>query len=194
VTLIGCGTPLSGVVVDVEDAQGRALPDGTVGEIAVSGLSVSSGYVGDVEPTPASLTTFAGRKVRTGDAGFVLDGELFVIGRLGDSLKVRARTLFAEDLEAAIAAEGVPAQRFAAALGVRAGRSTAVAVIEGARPEWLRAAGEVLRRLAEGAEVVTVDAPRGRIPRTSSGKPQRGRLWQMFGADQPAGEPDGRRS
>ncbi|HEY9337840.1 MAG TPA: AMP-binding protein [Kribbella sp.] len=192
-TLIGCGTPMAGVVVDVEDSEGQTLPAGTVGEIAVSGMSIGSGYLGDLDAATGSLTAFAEGKVRTGDAGFLLDGELFVIGRLGDSLKVRARTVFAEDLEAAIAAEGVPPQRFATALGVREGRSTAVAVIERARPEWLWAADRVLRRSAEGAEVVTVDAPRGRIPRTTSGKPQRARLWQMFGAWQPAGDPAARR-
>src|SRR5204862_2053266 len=130
---------------------------------------------------PSSL---ADGTLSTGDAGFLHEGQLYVLGRLGDSMKVRGRTLFAEDLEAALGAVGVPASRVAALLGERRGRPTAVAVFEHARPEWLADAAKVLAARGEGVDVVLVDAPRGSINRTSSGKPRRRPMWRAYLADE----------
>src|SRR5258707_6477788 len=77
----GLPEPGDGVGVEVVDVDGTALPGGTLGEIAVTGQSLAVGYVGD-EPF--------GARLRTGDAGFVHDGDLYVLGRMGDSLKIRA--------------------------------------------------------------------------------------------------------
>jgi hypothetical protein len=95
-------------------------------------------------------------------------------------MKVRGRAVFAEDLEAGLKAAGVPDQRVAALLGERAGRPTVVALFEQADPDWFRVAADVLGARAEGAEIVLVDAPRGAIARTSSGKPKRRRMWRQF--------------
>ncbi|MEH1123245.1 AMP-binding protein [Micromonospora sp. CPCC 206061] len=186
--VVGCGRPLDGVEVRVEDPDGQPLPEDTVGEIVVRGVSVAAGYAGPPAAS-GSLTTFTGDRLRSGDAGFLHGGQLFVLGRLGDSLKIRARTVFAEDLEAAMAGHGVPSHRFAAVLGVREGTSTAVAIVEHPRDGWLAAAAKVLRHRAPGAEVVVVDAPRGTILRTTSGKPKRRLLWQLFVAGRLAGNP-----
>ncbi|NUT37519.1 MAG: AMP-binding protein [Hamadaea sp.] len=163
VDLIGCGMPLGGAIVGVRDGGGRELPPGTVGEIFVEGPSVS-----------------AGRPLATGDAGFLHGGQLFVLGRLGDGMKIRGRTLFAEDLESALGAVGVPPMRVAALLGEADGVPTVVALFEQARPEWLELARRTLRRQADGATVRLLDAPRGAIARTSSGKPRRRHLWEAF--------------
>lgn len=161
--LIGCGAPLGGATVGIRDAAGRELPLGAVGEIFVEGASVTAGG-----PLP------------TGDAGFLHDGQLFVLGRLGDGMKIRGRTLFAEDLESALGAAGVPPMRVAALLGEADGVPTVVALFEQARPEWLDLARRTLRRQAEGAAVRVLDVPRGVIARTSSGKPRRRHLWESF--------------
>ena len=58
-----------------------------------------------------SLSSLADGTLRTGDAGFLRDGQLYVLGRLGDSMKVRARAVFAEDLEAALGDAGLPPRR-----------------------------------------------------------------------------------
>ncbi|MEV5693440.1 AMP-binding protein [Micromonospora globbae] len=176
--VVGCGRPLAGVRVRIVDESGEPVPDGVVGEIEVRGPSVAQGYVNEADS--ASQTALGGGVLRTADAGFLHEGQLHVLGRLGDSMKVRGRAVFAEDLEWALGRPGVPAQRMAALLGHRAGTATVVAVFEQARPEWLAQAERELRRRAEGAQVVIVDAPRGTIPRTSSGKPKRRQLWQAF--------------
>src|SRR5262249_2752323 len=96
-TVAGCGRPLN-VRVGIHSGSGTPLPDGWAGEIVVYGDSVADGYAGDGSP----VTRFADGGLYTGDAGFLLDGQLFVLGRLGDSIKLRGRAVFAEDVEAAL--------------------------------------------------------------------------------------------
>jgi acyl-CoA synthetase (AMP-forming)/AMP-acid ligase II len=176
--VVGCGRPLGDVAVTIVDGQGRAVPEGAVGEIVVTGTSVAAGYVDD-GPSP-SLTAFAERGLETGDAGLLLDGQLFVLGRLGDSLKIRGRTVFAEDLEAALVAEGVAPNRIVTLLGVSEAGVTVVALFEEAQTDWLRIAESTLRGRVDGAAIVVLDGPRGTISRTSSHKPRRRELWEAF--------------
>ncbi|HWF72031.1 MAG TPA: AMP-binding protein, partial [Solirubrobacteraceae bacterium] len=183
--VVGCGRPLAGVGVEIRDVRGRPAGEGVVGEVVVAGPAVAGGYL---VADPGSPTRIAGGEVRTGDAGFLLDGELFVLGRLGDSLKVRGRHVFAEDLELALVHAGVPAHRLTVLLGDHAGVPTAIAVLERVGAEWGAQAESILRRGAEHARIVVVDAPRGTIQRTSSGKPRRRRLWREFVEDRLAGE------
>jgi acyl-CoA synthetase (AMP-forming)/AMP-acid ligase II len=178
VRLVGSGRPLAGTTVTVVDDDGRPLPDGHVGVVVVSGPSVAAGYAG--EAGADSLTSFSARGLWTGDAGTLVDGQLFVVGRLGDSAKVRAETIFAEELEALVVGAGVPSHRVAVALGSHRGVSTAVAVLEQPRDDWPDLVRGLLRRRCETGEVVVVPVPSGGIARTSSGKPKRRRIWQAF--------------
>lgn len=193
VALVGCGPPLGGTqltiqATGVEDATpaedaacagpagGAPLPDGAVGEIVIRGPSVAAGYL-----NPAgSPSGFRDGALRSGDAGFLLDGQLYPIGRLGDGIKVRGQLLLAEDLEAALVRAGLPASRLVVLVGAVAAEPTAVAVVERAEPGWPGMATAVLRQRAEGARVVVLDAARGAIARTSSGKPRRRVMWQRF--------------
>lgn len=176
--VVGCGRPLPGLSVEIVDEEGRCLGEGRVGEIVVEGPTLAEGYLGSDDSL--SLTSFSDATLRTGDAGFLLNGELFVLGRLGDSLKIRGRTVFAEDLEAALGTAGLPRHRVATLLGVHLGVPTVVALLEQPDDAWLPEANALLRRRTEGAAVVLLDTPRGTIVRTSSGKPKRRQLWQAF--------------
>ncbi|RJL27278.1 AMP-dependent synthetase [Bailinhaonella thermotolerans] len=172
VPVMGCGRPL-GVEVGIRAEDGTPIPGGTVGEIVVRGPSVADGYAAE----PGGSTRFDGDALLTGDAGFLLEDRLYVLGRLGDGLKIRGRMVFAEDLEAELARAGVPAHRVAAALGHRRAEPTVLLVLDRPRPGWPGLAREVLRRRTEGARVVVAAAP---IPRTTSGKPRRRELWHAF--------------
>jgi acyl-CoA synthetase (AMP-forming)/AMP-acid ligase II len=173
-----CGPPLPGLTVRIADEHGRELPDGDVGEITVAGPSVTPGYVDRSDS--ASPTRITGATLCTGDAGFVRDGQLYVLGRLGDSVKLLGRSLFAEDLELQARGDGISAERVVAVLGYRAGTPSAVLVFENVAAEEAATALSAVRRRAAGAHVIALCVPRGTIPRTSSGKPQRRRLWAAF--------------
>jgi len=176
--ITSCGTPVPETAVTIVDDQGGVLPEGSFGEIRVAGASVALGYQ---SPDPDASAPFTAEGLLTGDAGFLFDGELYVVGRIGDSLKVRGRKVHAEDLEAALAqVPGVPAGRCAVALGAAEGRGRAVAVVEAPDDSWLPAALTMLRTgLDESVAVTVVRARRGTIPRTSSGKPRRRLMWQQ---------------
>ncbi|NEA30520.1 AMP-binding protein [Streptomyces sp. SID13031] len=174
-----CGQPHPALLLEVLDDEGQPLPPGHFGEVAVSGPSVSTmAHLGG----STSATRLTGTQLRTGDAGFLYAGQLVVVGRTGDSLKVRGRHLFAEELEARLATEtGLPAGRIAIALGIAAGRETAVLVCEQTLTDGQRAAAEaVLTRETGGADVRIETGPRGLVLRTSSGKTRRRELWQRY--------------
>jgi acyl-CoA synthetase (AMP-forming)/AMP-acid ligase II len=185
--ITGCGRPLEGVEVTVVDDDGAALPDGRVGEIHVRSRALAAGYTGD--PGTASGTAIADGVLRTGDAGFLRDGQLFVIGRIGDGLKVRGAMVFAESLEEELVRRGVPERRAAVLLGVHDGHPTAVAVLEAPAAEWAAPIASVLRESLDDTRLLTAVLPRGGISVTSSGKPRRRVMWQDFAAGRLASEP-----
>lgn len=177
--VVGCGRPLEDRTVTVVSEDGDALPDGQVGEIVVSGVSIADGYVGDAGSGSLSGTSI-GDRLRTGDAGFLRDGQLFVIGRLGDGLKVSGKMVFAESLETLLHRRGIPERRVAVLLGVRDGRPTGVAVFAGVQDGWRRVAHEVLSEWLGDAGLLAVEVPRGGIAVTSSGKPRRRVMWKAL--------------
>ncbi len=102
--LVGCGQAASGMTVVVADPEtGRVAGEGHVGEIWVAGPSVAAGYWGKAEETERTFGAVLGgaseKFLRTGDLGFVADGELFVTGRLKDLVILRGRNHYPQDLE-----------------------------------------------------------------------------------------------
>ncbi len=101
----GCGTALEhGRVVIVHPASMTPCRPGVVGEIWVSGPSVASGYWDNPgegrETFGACLAdTGEGPFLRTGDLGFFHEGELFVVGRLKDTIILRGRNVYPQDIE-----------------------------------------------------------------------------------------------
>jgi acyl-CoA synthetase (AMP-forming)/AMP-acid ligase II len=175
--LAGCGRPLPGIQLSIVDATGAPLGEGRLGEIAAAGPWVAEGYQGAPAGGPSR---FAQGRLCTGDAGFLLDGELFVLGRMGDSTKVRGRSLYAEDVEARLAAiPGVPAGRVVVVFGRLDGLDTVAAVVERERGAWVEPAARRLRsETGRSARILILEVPRHAIPRTSSGKPRRRLLGQ----------------
>lgn len=174
--IISCGHALAPTRVTVLH-KGVPVRDGVLGEICVSGPTVADGYRGNERSVS---TEFTAEGVRTGDAGFIFDGELFVVGRLGDSIKIRGRTVYAEDLEARLTAlRGVPKGRTVVLPGVDRGEESVTVIVETELGEWVEPATQVLRsEVGERTRIRIAAAPIGTIPRTSSGKPRRKVLWQ----------------
>src|SRR5205814_5891612 len=121
--------------VIVEPEARVRLPDGQIGEIWVQGPSVASGYWNRPEETTRSFQARlegapGGPFLRTGDLGFLIEGQLFVAGRLKDLIIIRGRNVHPEDVEA-VAAGAHPAIRAGSvvAFGVEHDGEEAVAIV-----------------------------------------------------------------
>nr|AGS49774.1 long-chain-fatty-acid--CoA ligase [uncultured bacterium esnapd15] len=99
--LVGCGTPNDACDIRVVDPEtSRVRPDGWLGEIWVRGRSVSPGYWRNADRAFAAVTADGEDGfLRTGDLGVLEDGELYVHGRLKETLTVHGRNLYPHDVE-----------------------------------------------------------------------------------------------
>ncbi|WP_406694053.1 amino acid adenylation domain-containing protein [Singulisphaera sp. Ch08] len=104
-SLVSSGQIPAGQVVAIVDPETRRrCATDQVGEIWVSSPSVALGYWNRPELTEATFhatlaDTGEGPFLRTGDLGFVNDGELIVTGRLKDLIIVRGRNVYPQDVE-----------------------------------------------------------------------------------------------
>ncbi|WUH97229.1 AMP-binding protein [Spirillospora sp. NBC_00431] len=180
--VVGCGTPEPDVPVMIVDDGGRELGEGLLGEIVVGGASACPGYYAGAE---GKSTRFLDGKVYSGDAGFFYSGQLFVLGRMGDSIKVRGRSVYVEDLEAKIAeASGLGKGRIAVVSVPGAGRKGIALFAETQDESWIGDVREMLRRRLGGDVEVTIVVGTGLIHRTSSGKPRRRYMWERMRSGQ----------
>ncbi len=180
-TLVSCGTPAPTEDVRIVDPDLRVVVEG-VGEIWVRGPGVASGYWGrddgDDETFAARLADSGeGPFLRTGDLGFVRDGELYVAGRLKEMIILAGRNLFPQDIEATIET-AVPAVRKGCCVAFaveRDGAEQLVVVAEHAGPAQ-ESVRTIKRAVAEHHQAVASDVvlvAKGTIPKTSSGKLER---------------------
>lgn len=98
VSFVSNGPPIDGVDVRVL-RDGKFVSGDLSGELCVRAAFLFSGYFQDRATTNAA---FHGEWFRTGDIGFINEGEIFVSGRIKDLLIINGRNFFAHDLEAAV--------------------------------------------------------------------------------------------
>jgi acyl-CoA synthetase (AMP-forming)/AMP-acid ligase II len=104
ITLVACGPPVLGTDIAIVDPITRLRgASNAVGEIWVRSESVARGYHNQ-DPTlhddfRARIGDKEGLFLRTGDLGFIHNGELFVTGRMKDIVIVRGRNIPSEDIE-----------------------------------------------------------------------------------------------
>jgi acyl-CoA synthetase (AMP-forming)/AMP-acid ligase II len=188
-TLVGCGRPWLGQEVLIVDPDSRMRhPEGAVGEIWVAGPSVARGYWERPEEMERTFgarlaDTGAGPFLRTGDLGFLRDGQLFVTGRLKDLLVIRGRNHYPEDIEATVQAVH-PALRPGCGAAFESGpdgqpRLVVVQEVDrrgGRGVDLAELAGDIRQAVAERHELQVHDVrflEPGSVPKTSSGKVQR---------------------
>ncbi|MGE0499746.1 MAG: thioester reductase domain-containing protein [Rhizobiaceae bacterium] len=189
---VSCGRPARDVDLRIVDSGSRCLLEpGRVGEIWVDSPSKASGYwrqpkeISDVFAATIAGDASGRRYLRTGDLGFVDNGELFICGRLRDMLIVNGRNVFPADVEAVL--EQRHPHHLAGrvvAFGIDrpdAGSEGLVVLVENGT-EAIRLSD--LRDLIEGSCSVPVSViarvPRGTIVRTSSGKTARNACRQKW--------------
>jgi len=103
-SLVGCGQGWLDTQIVVVDPESLTLCNADqVGEVWVSGSSVAQGYWQRSEQTAetfeARLPNGEGPFLRTGDLGYLRNGELFIIGRLKDVVIIRGRNHYPQDIE-----------------------------------------------------------------------------------------------
>lgn len=170
------------------------LPQGRVGEICIRGASVAGGYWGRPE---ASAEVFGrddhGRPLfRSGDLGFILDGELYVTGRCKDLIILNGVNHHPGDIEASVCREQScfrPDGSAAFAIELDDGERVVVAQEMERRALRELDLGEVLAGIRASlwqqhrlSQPLIVLLQGGSLPRTSSGKVKRQECRRVLGA------------
>lgn len=188
-TLVSSGPiPLDGSVKVVDPLSGRELAPNHVGEIFVHGASVAKGYWNKRTETEATFhaSLFASPSgasyLRTGDLGFVADGELFISGRIKDLIIIRGENIYPNDVESAarVCLQSY-AIRAVCAFSIPVGASEEIAVafeakdwVSGAEGEasFNRLRTDIGKAIGYPPALIVVVRP-GAIPKTTSGKIRR---------------------
>lgn len=196
-TFVSCGRPLEGVEVRIAGAAGERQ----VGEIEVRGPSVIAGYGTDGSGGRESFTE--DRWYRTGDLGYLAEGELFVTGRAKDLIIHRGSNIYPTDVEEAVAqVPGCKPGRLVA-LGLfdeAQGTEEVVVLLEtdGSREDVEALRREVRERVWARLNVAVLDVEvcePGVLRKSTSGKLSRSAnraLYQERRAARSAGRPAGR--
>ncbi|HEX2108104.1 MAG TPA: aminotransferase class I/II-fold pyridoxal phosphate-dependent enzyme [Rubrobacteraceae bacterium] len=189
-TLVGCGRTWAKdhTIVVVDPETHTRCPDDRVGEIWVSGPSVAEGYWGRPEDTERTFRahladTGEGPFLRTGDLGFLHNGELFVTGRLKDLIVIRGLNHYPQDIEQTVERSHVAlSPDSCAAFAIDTDEGEQLVVVQELERRYVRntdlddVIASVRREVAEQHELqvhAVVLIRTGSIPKTSSGKIQR---------------------
>ena len=176
VVLVSVGRPAKSTSVRIV-SEDRYLGDWKIGEIEVSGPSVSRGYLDGQDDIFVAPTTY-----RTGDLGFMADGELFITGRKKDLIIVDGRNILPFDVEETSRNVLEEHCRKVVAFGVldaENGTEKLVVAVEPSprnRPNdelWSVLKSQVVSSTGTTkVEIVSVD----KVPLTTSGKVQRAKM------------------
>ncbi len=178
---VACGPAFPEHEITIQDETGRILPEGHEGEICVRGPSVTPGYFENPE---ATAETFRDGWLHTGDLGYLLDGQVYVTGRIKDLIIINGKNLHPQTIEwvaqevdgvrkgnvVAFSIPGESSERLVIALETKASDREALA-----REVASRVKAELQLPVHE---VVCLSS--GALPKTSSGKLQRRRTRQQY--------------
>ena len=198
VSVVSCGRPRGGQRIVIADPETRRQRDADqVGEIWIAGPSVASGYRGKPEDTEKTFGAYLadtreGPFLRTGDLGFLHDGELFITGRCKDLIILAGNHYYPNDIEASVqschpvllagrgAAFTVPSESGTSEQLVVVQEVARQRILESDLPHLVAAAGAALAKHHGLLPQQFVLVDQMMIPTTSSGKIQRGRCRQLF--------------
>ncbi|MBS0447557.1 MAG: fatty acyl-AMP ligase [Proteobacteria bacterium] len=195
-TVVSCGPAIGATRVAIVDPErGTPLAPRQVGEIWVASDSLAAGYW---QRADASVETFGARLdpddgrayLRTGDLGFLCDGELYITGRIKDLIIIRGRNHYPHDIELTVA-RAHPALRagHGAAFGIDVQGRERLLVVQEVRAQALDEAavseivGNIREAVSDEHEIQVhraVLVRPGTIPKTSSGKIQRSACRQRY--------------
>jgi fatty acid CoA ligase FadD21 len=201
--LVKYTVPQSPMLRIVDTETGRECPPGSVGEIWIHGENVADGYwhkppeeqrCFGATLVHASPGTPDGPWLRTGDLGFIYEGEFFIVGRIKDLLIIRGRNHFPEDIEATV--QEITRGRVAAISVPVNSTEKLVTVVELKKrtdhiddaTRWLSGVRSDVTSAISNAHGLNVGdlvlVQPGSIPTTTSGKVQRAACIEQYRQDQ----------
>lgn len=193
--LISCG-PLAGdtqaLIIDTRTS--KKLPINRIGEIYLSGLSISRGYWNNEEASKESFghqfDSIPRSFFKTGDLGFLDDkGELYVTGRIKELIIVRGKNYYPFDIEWTLF-QSIPEIRkgCVAAVGIDKNGSEELHIIAEIKSKieiesypdvCKQITREVTKHCGLSPSKVMLVAPDS-VPKTSSGKVQRLKAKELY--------------
>ena len=184
VSFVRVGTAMRDVQIRIADDADDVLPDGKVGNIQLSGNSVTERIYGDAEATESLFTSDGW--LRTGDVGVFVDGQLVITGRSKDIIIINGQNYYPHDLEEIVAdVEGLDLGKVVVA-GTRTHESQTeellvFALFRRDLDTFKILSRKVKDRIGEhvGLEVDHV-IPVRKVPKTTSGKIQRAALLNAY--------------
>ncbi len=183
--LVACGVPFPGHEVGIFDDDDRRLGERQIGEIRFRGPSVAAGYFRN--PDQTHLVFGSDGWLRTGDLGYVADGQLYISGRKKDILIIHGRNYYPQGIE--WLAEEVPGVRKGniVAFSVPGATSEEIVIVaestEADAAKRAAIAEEIKRHVNEAMALAVGDVTLvgvGELPKTTSGKLQRAKTREQY--------------
>jgi amino acid adenylation domain-containing protein len=193
-SLVGAGSMACGTKVVIADPDSAVLcGPAEIGEVWVSGPGVARGYWNREEETESAFRAFLkdtgeGPFLRSGDLGFLKDGELFITGRIKDLIIIRGVNHYPQDIELSVE-RCHPSLRpgggaaFSVEMGGREQLVVAQEIDVRRQPDLDEVIASIRRAVAENHELqayaIALLKP-GALPKTTSGKLQRRLCRSLF--------------
>ena len=185
--IVACGQTFDQKVLIVDPQKLSPCAGTEIGEIWVAGPSVTKGYWNRPDETARTFgarlaDSDEGPFLRTGDLGFMHDGELFIAGRLKDLIVLRGRNHYPQDIEHSVEASHTGLRRGAgAAFTVDSDGQTRLVILQEVERHYRKsslgaAIAEIRSAVAREHEIqphAVVLVRTMSLPKTSSGKIKR---------------------
>ncbi|MBA3875307.1 MAG: AMP-binding protein, partial [Anaerolineae bacterium] len=178
--IVSCGKPINGVSVKVVNESGQLLSERQVGEILVKSDCMLTSYYKRDDLQPFDSEGW----YRTGDKGYVADGEVYIVGRSKDLIINAGKNVYPQDIEAIVnSVTGVHPGR-AVAFGVPDEREgteliAVVAEVDSSEPAVRKQIMQAIRQQVARQSDITLNfvtlVDKGWLIKTSSGKIARGK-------------------
>jgi acyl-CoA synthetase (AMP-forming)/AMP-acid ligase II len=189
---VSSGRLLPNHQIRIVDEAGSELPSGGVGEILVQSDCLFSEYFNRPDLTQRAIID---DWYHTGDLGFLVDGELFVVGRKKDLIIVAGENLYPQDIEEIIAAHPAVHDGRVVAAGAynpETGTEDIIVVAEVETEELLASAASieqelresVMRSMGVAAGLIYLKPPKW-IVKSTAGKPARSATFEKLKREHP---------
>ncbi|MCY8499542.1 amino acid adenylation domain-containing protein [Bacillus atrophaeus] len=183
-SFVEVGQPIDYCQLRISDEANERLEDGIIGHIQIKGENVTRGYYNNPESTDRALTPDGW--IKTGDLGFIREGNLVVTGREKDIIFVNGKNVYPHDIErVAIEMEEIDLGRVAAC-GVydqetRSGEIVLFVVFKKSPEKFAPLVKDIKKHLYQrGGWSIKEVLPIRKLPKTTSGKVKRYELAKQY--------------